>query len=93
MLLIGNNENNCINELITDYVVWNLLDALYGYKVEPIYKGLKNFSEYLECRFTEEIDSNSFIGWYFSGQVSKIKKVLIDRSFKSYDDILEYIIN
>lgn len=92
MILIKSNENNCINELITDYVVWRLLETLYGHKIEPIYEGVKKFSEYLENRYKEDSNQECFIGWYFSGEVSKIKRILFDVNYKSYDDILEFLL-
>ena len=92
MLLIKRDENSRMNELINDYVVWRLMETLYGHKVEPIYIGIKKFSKYLENRCKENFDENCFIGWYFSGNIPKIKKILFDINYKSYDDILEYLI-
>ena len=91
MKLIKSNVNTCMNELINDYAVWNILNDINGDEIEPIYNGIWKFSQYLEERFTEKIDKNCFIGWYFTGNISNIKNILFDETFKSYEDIIKHL--
>ena len=83
-------KNNGLNELVTDFITWQLAQTIYNSEIEPIYNGIELFHKFIvnELAF---YSIQEFIGWYFSGNIIKIKQSLLNKSYKSFDDFYFYL--
>lgn len=76
-----------VNEILNDYITWYFIGRIKG-DFKPRYRGLYEFDNYIKSM---KIDKEKLIGYYFEGNIEKIKRHLLGSRFESYKSFYEKI--
>ena len=84
-------KHNGLNELITDYITWQLVQIIYKSEIQPNYTGIQLLQKFITTELNFNNCIQEFVGWYFSGNIIKIKQSLLNKKFKSFEEFYFYL--